>query len=140
MEITTKKEQEDRHYKYFREREEKNKRIDRLFGAIELAILGLTIALCCYNWQLAIVSLIWFFVNGVEYSRGCTWLCIDEIDMPDSALGLRIMFKSWKVLLPMLAVGVILVLVNYPIIALVYGMVVVCVLYPLMSDLFVLNF
>lgn len=117
----SKEEQKDPRAKYFREKEEKNKRIDRWFYAIELVILGLTITLCFYNWQLAIVSFIWLIVSLKEYGKGCEWMCIDEIDMPDSAFGLRFMFKKWKILLPLLTIGAVLLLLNWWVIAIVYG-------------------
>lgn len=119
-------------YEYFREREEKNSRINMWFSFIELVILGLTIALCFYNWQLAIVSFIWLIYNGFTYDEGRERYCVDEIDMPDSAFGLRMVFRSWVVLLPLFAIGCILILLGKPIIALIYGFIAIIFVYPLM--------
>lgn len=139
MGVYNKKKEEDDRYKWFREKEKKNKRIDNWFALVELAIIGLTIALWYYNWQLGIISLVWLVSNIYVYSEGCDWLCIDEIDMPDSALGLRLMFKSWIILLPLLAIGVVLVLLNWWAITLIYGFA-ISLIYPIAVQEFVFDF
>lgn len=126
----------DELHKYFRQKEKKNKRIDLLFGFIELAILGGAIALWPDNWQIAIVFPVWLISNVLIYGKGCEWMCIDEIDIPNSALGLRMMFKSWVILLPLLIVAVVLLLLKWWLVAIVYGFLAL-LLYAAMVDEFV---
>lgn len=121
--METDKSREQRWLEYVQAKEQKNKPAQRIFNCIELSILGLMIACIIFCQQYAPIFFIWFFLNSLIYHQGCSWLCIDEYDLDNTSLGLKIMFKSWKVQIPMYAIAAVLILTNHPLIALIYGII-----------------
>ena len=117
METTKKVEKSDR----VKKEEKRQKRADDIVSVIQAILFLSAVTLCFYNLGLAIILIIWLLENNHIYEKACDWMCIDEIDIPDSVLGLKTMLKGQIALIPLLAVAAILVLTNYPIAALIYG-------------------
>lgn len=106
---------------YFATRDRKRKHAANISAYIQWSILLLAIALLFFDWRYAIIAFIWFIINDAMYEKGCKWWMIDEIDTEDPTKGLKIMLKSQTRLIPLLAIGCILVWTNHPFIAIGYG-------------------
>lgn len=103
-------------------KDKQKKRAVKIAKIFQWSIILLAAGLLFYNWKLSIIALIWYLVNGSVYEKACEWQCIDEIDTPDPVRGLKIMLQGQPVLILLLTIAVILVLANYPIIAIVYSL------------------
>lgn len=134
--METDKLKEQRWLEYVQAKERKNKSANRICICIQLGIIGLMIACIIFCWQYAPIFLVWFFLNGLAYSRGCSWLCIDEYDLEDSRYGLRMMLKSWKFQLPMHAIATVLICIAPPIIIVIYSVIALFIYFVVVDFIF----